>query len=297
MVRRQSIPMLLQKILQYKEGAIMAILSGLLDGLLVALAFVGATILTGTIIGLLNKLYYKILGPYAYKVCIGTGFIGTPIHELGHAFFCLVFGHKIVEIKLYQPSSDDGTLGYVSHSYNKKNFYHRLGNFFIGVGPIIFGSGVILLLMFLLSRDTFKVFLALSDFYTNSAPAGADQYFQFIVGGLSIFFGEFFKVANIKLVTWWIFIILCLLIGTHMSLSKPDISGALSGLLFTVLIFFLVPVIASFFGKTALDFVFGKMMTAAIFMWCIYVIVIALAIFNLGIAGLIRLILKIVKKR
>lgn len=271
--------------------------SGLLDGLLIVLAFVGATILTGFLVGLLNRVYYKILGPYAHKVCIGTGFIGTPIHELGHAFFCLVFGHKIVEIKLYQPSSDDGTLGYVSHTYSKKNFYHKLGNFFIGVGPILFGSGIILLLMFLLSKDTFKVFIALSDFYTNSAPTDTGNYFKFIIGGLSIFFEEFFKVGNLSSVTWWIFIILCLLIGTHMSLSKADISGALSGLLFTIIVFFLVPVIVSLFGKNALDLVFGKMISAAIFLWCIFIIVIAFSIFNLLIASIIRLILKIVKKK
>ena len=44
---------------------------------------------------------------------IFTGWIGTPIHELGHAAFCVLFRHKITEMKLYNPNPTDNTLGYV----------------------------------------------------------------------------------------------------------------------------------------------------------------------------------------
>lgn len=52
--------------------------------------------------------------------CLLTGLIGIPIHELGHAYFCLIFGHKIKNIKLFSFSSFEYSLGYVNHSYNPK---------------------------------------------------------------------------------------------------------------------------------------------------------------------------------
>ncbi|HNX57819.1 MAG TPA: hypothetical protein PKK43_01880, partial [Spirochaetota bacterium] len=58
---------------------------------------------------------------------IVTGWIGTPVHELGHAAFCLIFGHRITDMKLYDPDPSDGTIGYVCHSYNNSP-YQKIGN-------------------------------------------------------------------------------------------------------------------------------------------------------------------------
>ena len=37
------------------------------------------------------------------------GWLGTIIHELGHALFCLIFRHKITEMKLFDPGPETGT--------------------------------------------------------------------------------------------------------------------------------------------------------------------------------------------
>ena len=67
---------------------------------------VGIIFLFGWLIALCNKVFYSNFGRYGHIVCYITGFIGTPIHELSHALFCLIFGHKILEIKLFQISDD-----------------------------------------------------------------------------------------------------------------------------------------------------------------------------------------------
>jgi hypothetical protein len=76
------------------------------------------------------------------------GWLGTIVHELGHAFFCVIFGHKITDMKLFSPNPETGALGYVKHTYNRKNIYQLVGNFFIGIGPILLGTVVIFLLAY-----------------------------------------------------------------------------------------------------------------------------------------------------
>ena len=66
------------------------------------------------------------------------GSIGTPVHELGHYFTALLFGHKVLKIELFNPK-DDGQLGVVEHSYNLNSFYQRMGCFFISFAPLASG--------------------------------------------------------------------------------------------------------------------------------------------------------------
>ena len=80
------------------------------------------------------------------------GWLGTIIHELGHAFFCIVFRHKITEMKLFDPDPETGTLGYVQHTYEPSSPYQTAGNFFVGIGPILIGAALIYLALFLLLR-------------------------------------------------------------------------------------------------------------------------------------------------
>ena len=69
--------------------------------------------------------------------------LGTPIHELGHALFCVIFRHRITKIEFFKPDPVSGTLGYVEHKWNRHNLWQVLGNFFIGVGPVILGCAVL----------------------------------------------------------------------------------------------------------------------------------------------------------
>lgn len=198
---------------------------------------IGFVVVFGFIVGLMNKAFHRLAGDKFGRIfSIVTGFIGTPIHEMGHALFCLVFRHKILKIRLYQPNSDDGTLGYVNHSYNKRNIYQQIGNFFIGFGPILFGSAVLLIFMFWLVPNIFEVYRNSADF---SKIQIADIFHFSVVNDIFVVMKtttiNFFLSSEPGNWKWWLFIIPACSIAMHMSLSVPDIKSSWVGFCFIML--------------------------------------------------------------
>ena len=197
--------------------------------LLQLLYLMGSIFVIGLIINFLSGRFYKT-AHYHPLAIYGTGLIGTPIHELSHALMCLVFGHTIQDIVLFQVDSDSGTLGYVSHSYRKNNVWHLIGNYFIGVAPIACGAVFLLLGIKLLLPETYVSVSAELDAFSIYIGGGASwgwisRMGELIVGILSVLFSE--ALTSYK---WWIFIVLAMCVALHMNLSGADIKGALPAL-------------------------------------------------------------------
>lgn len=227
---------------------------------------VGVIVAFGLLIALCRKAFCDIVGENGTKILLITGVVGTPIHELSHALMCVLFGHKIEEVKLYDPSAEDGTLGYVNHSFNPRNIYHQIGNFFIGVAPILCGSGVLLLLMYLLVPVTFAevtaelqfVALLSTDFLDPSTYLGYLDIFWEIVS-------DVFDFTNTGNVLWWVFVILSLLICSHMELSTADIKGGLKGFLYLAGGLLIADVILYFVSLSALETVTTAMTSFSVY--------------------------------
>ena len=215
---------------------------------------VGVIVVLGLLIALCRRAFCSIVGVHGPKILLITGVVGTPIHELSHALMCLIFGHKITEIKLYDPDNETGTLGYVNHSFRPKNLYHQIGNFFIGIAPIVCGSGVLLLLMFLLIPEVCAGVMAELQTVSLLTNNLADPYTY--VEYLELFWNvltELFDFANMADVRWWIFLVLALLISSHMELSLADIRGSLVGLLYIAGILLILDTILYLISLSALE--------------------------------------------
>lgn len=192
-----------------------------------------------------------------------TGWIGTPIHELGHAVFCLIFLHKIEEIKLFKPDAKSGTLGYVNHTYNKKNLYHKVGNFFIGIGPLLFGSFVLVLVLYFLMPEN-KILPMI--FNSESIPLNGLSTVKTWIFSV----GEITKQILLMLFTkqllgswqFWIFFYISVCIASHMELSPSDLKGAVAGLITICAIILIVNTIAILAGidMTKYAFIISKQM-------------------------------------
>jgi len=129
------------------------------------------------------------------------GIIGVPVHEFSHFIFCLLFGHKVNEVKLFSPNLQTGVLGYVTHSYNKKSIYQSIGQVFISIAPMIVGTFLISLLTKLFNIDSFSLKAVMSN------PSLIYKYMIFI------------------------YIFMC--ISSHMVWSTQDIKNCFSGIIGT----------------------------------------------------------------
>ena len=168
-----------------------------------------------------NAIRERLISLLGIKGYIYITAPGVMVHELGHAFFCVIFRHKIVEMKLFSPE-EDGTLGYVNHRYNHENRFHRVGNFFIGTGPV--WNGIFMLWLFT------WLFL----------PSGILNYNQELLDSFFNFFGNIFSVTFWSRWQSYIWLYLILTVSSHITLSPPDLAGAKEGaitLITTVFLF------------------------------------------------------------
>ena len=192
---------------------------------------------------------------------IFTGWIGTPVHELGHAVFCILFGHKILEMKLYSPNAEDGTLGYVNHSYNPKSTYQKIGNFFIGVGPIIFGALVLYAAFYYLVPNMSEVFSnieAQSQTLVKGVRGEYSGVMAAIWGTTKSTLSSLFKAQNFSDYKFWIFLYIAICVSSHMQLSPPDIKGARGGLISLVIFFLILNLIILGLEATGVSAHFGS---------------------------------------
>jgi hypothetical protein len=194
-----------------------------------------------------ESLSYKVLGRTIYLY--GFGWLGTSVHELGHALFAVIFRHKINDIVLFSPNAEGGSLGHVNHSYDKKSIYQNIGNFFIGIGPIIFGSLILLLLTYLLYQvNIAKISVAInieSFLHFENFKAMILQLWQSIYHYL-----QYILLGEQR--TWWRITLLCYClysIGSSITLSPSDLKSALKGFLYFVVVLILFNLITIWIGN------------------------------------------------
>ena len=186
----------------------------------------------------------------------GFGWLGCSVHELSHAFFALIFGHKITEIKLFAPSKDGESLGHVSHLYNKKSIYHKIGNFFIGISPLLAGGIVLFfstLVIFSFNISELSSFRITSQVLTDFLML--KQLFFDILNSLLSFFNTVFAHSG---VVWWKSVLLFYIlysIGSSMTLSKSDVGSAFSGFFWVIVFFIVFNLMTLWIGNFATDFI------------------------------------------
>jgi hypothetical protein len=201
----------------------------------------GAFLLQQVTGSLFEKLF-SLLG----RGGIFWAFPGVVIHETGHLLFCLLFHHRIVKVDFFKPEKD-GTLGKVQSVWDKKSFFQRAGQFFIGIGPIILGTALIsCCTAWLLPEVWQKLTLQHFETWRDLAP------------GIFILAGRMFRTLFCAALwcKWqtWLWLVITLMIGTTVTLSKEDLKGVFWGIVFVPLILFVLNLLLGIFCDPELLF-------------------------------------------
>jgi len=212
--------------------------------------------------------------------------IGTAIHELGHAIFCVIFGHRITDICLFNPKGE--TLGYVSHSYNPRSIYQNVGNFFISTGPLWLGTALVYgLVRYLLQADVFSAIPALSiDPQTVSSLSGWSLIGKELWLSVWHIFRLFLQPSLLGDWKFYFFLFLLFNIGSHMKLSAPDLAGVWVGFVAIYVLLLLVNLMTQWKG----DFLLRMSYLAAGNLSVIYALMLFVIGLNLAVLVLVSAI-------
>ena len=203
----------------------------------------GVMVVCGLVAWAARKIFMYFVGDSAKLVLYASSVVGTPVHELGHALMCIPFAHRITDMKLLQfPKGRSRTLGYVEHSYNRKNPWAVFGDLFISFGPIFSGIGVMILVLNLCFPAQWNTYLESSRMMV--ASGASLQEMSSIVFSLLFSLLEGVKGANVARAIVGLLIILS--VSQHITLSLADLKGC-----FTALLMY-TGVVAVFAGVTML---------------------------------------------
>ncbi len=251
-------------------------------GRLLALTL-GLITVCGLAVHLCSRGFSRLTGSGSGAVFDITSLIGTPVHELGHAIMCLLFGHRILRVKLLSLRPENGVYGFVEHSYNQKNPWARLGNLFIAVGPIFSGLAVTVLMLLLCFPTQWSDYLASSRLLLQGTPTPAELIklpFSLLKSMPAAFSESWLRALPGLLVI--------LSVSLHVTLSWQDIKSALGALplyLALVLLFGIPTFLLAWNGAIT-----GSLLLLNLRMLSVFCLVIAFSAVWLALALLVRLI-------
>ena len=253
--------------------------------------FFGGALLLSQIQIICNQLIVNMIG---YRGMMYTSFPGTITHETSHAFFALLFRHSIIRMRFFEPNLASGSLGYVEHKYNKLSTYQNLGNFFIGMAPLIGGSAVLFFFTHLLTGGGVQnPFLPNSRYnleHSITLLHNIDLNLQYVIDNTLIVFEHFRRLSTTSPILSGMLLFISVSIAIHASPSRSDLHGAASGGIVIIFITFFINGLGLYFTSCCEDGVITKFYSlfktsiiySEVLMVNLLTFVIALSIIGLG---------------
>ena len=206
-------------------------------------AVLGFFLIMGFVLSELQKFtqrqYYQSIG---WLGILWTAWIGTPIHEISHWILAKLFGHRIESVSLFRPNKASGKLGEVIHSYNPRNLYQQIGNFFIGAAPLLGGVLVLAALFYWLLPNSREILSLINTIDLIHPLEALKQGWEILL--------RLFSPANLHSYWFWFFIYLSFAVSSHLAPSSFDQKSMWKGLIWLALLLFVLNAGLLYFNKT-----------------------------------------------
>lgn len=197
----------------------------------------------GVAIYFCNRAFCSLVGDgvRARPLLLAAHIFTTPLREFAHLAACMLFFHRVTDYRLLSLHDPDGELGFVEHSYNRKNPVALLGNFFFAVMPVIVGLFAVLVTVLACFPNSFGT-LVKETALLEEAGSGFGAYLSLIFGFLPMLFGGtgalFLKILGC---------VLLLLLSLGVFVSLADLEDAVSGCFVYALTVFLFAAVTALF--------------------------------------------------
>jgi hypothetical protein len=175
------------------------------------------------------------------------------IHEFGHALFCFIFRQKISNIDLSRENA------HVEHSYSHDNAYQLVGQFFIGLGPILLSIFILYLSAYMFFKESILMpFINLEISYLNfESMESIGRLLSISMNAFFVALKNFFALSNWISLKFYLFLYILIIAGNSIQLSKSDIGGFLIGSLVFLAYFLVVSIYIQITGDNNIDWLFS----------------------------------------
>lgn len=171
----------------------------------------------------------RLLGYWGYIYLFG--WLGVPVHEIGHFIFAKLFGFKVDGLVLFNPNRYGTAEGSLRFRMNGCNPIQRVGLFFTGMGPVVLGSSLIFAAAYFLLGA--PVARAMDAAAVDSAAFSSLESLQALAGqiwsGARVVLGSLLQVENLTNWKFYLFVYIAFSIGSNITLSAADMRIILSG--------------------------------------------------------------------
>ena len=171
------------------------------------------------------------------------GWLGTLVHETGHLMAALLFRHQVASFHPFTLDPRARVQGSVGIKPLYASLYQTIGLFFFGIAPVVFGTLVIYLALYILFHSQMPEVWRMIDRRSAISGSGISNTLS---SGLA-FLGFVFSPRHLLDWRLYLFLYIAFAVGSSIRLSPADLHIAKLGCLpFIVLLFLFNTVLLSF---------------------------------------------------